>query len=117
MIAINQIKISSLNKILYFVIINFIIIFFISNNSNEVFEKIIFLISILFFYVNFYTARYSSIRIEILKNIKMKQTIITESELYQNRKERFENLNKTFMKKNLFLSINVIVKLLKKILL
>lgn len=117
MMIINQIKINSLKKILYFVIINFVIIFFISSNTSEVFEKIIFLISILFLFVNCYTIRNSSIRIEILKNLKMKQNIITEKELYQSRKERLENLNATFMKKNLFVFINIIVNFLKKILL
>ena len=117
MIIINQIKINSLKKILYFIIINFIIIFFISNNAYEVFEKIILLISMLFLFINCYTVRYSSIRIEILKNLSIKQKIITEKELYQSRKERLENSNTTFMKKNLFIFINVIVIFLRKILL
>ena len=117
MIIINQIKINSLKKILYFIIINFILIFFISKNIYEVFEKIILLISMLFLFINCYTVRYSSIRIEILKNLSIKQTIITEKELYQSRKERLENSNTTFMKKNLFIFINVIVIFLRKILL
>ena len=49
--------------------------------------------------------------------MKMKQNIITERELYQNRKERLENLNSTFMTKNFFVFINVIVISFRKILL
>ena len=116
MIIINLFKINSLKKIVFFIIINFIYIIFISNSFYILLEYLIFLICALYIFVNFYTIKYSSIRLEILRDLSLDKKIISEEDLYNSRKKRLEDTNTTFMKKNLFLIILFLVKNLKKIL-
>ena len=116
MIIINLFKINSLKKIVFFFIINFIYIIFISNSFYILLEYLIFLICSLYIFVNFYTIKYSSIRLEILRDLSLGKKIISEEDLYNSRKKRLEDTNTTFMKKNLFLVILFLVKNLKKIL-
>tara|TARA_B100001173_G_C15789634_1_gene462885 strand:+ start:217 stop:603 length:387 start_codon:yes stop_codon:yes gene_type:complete len=116
MIIINFFKINSLKKIVFFFLINFVYIIFISSNLYSLIEHLIFLICVLYIFVNFYTIRYSSIRLEILKDLSLGKKIISEEDLYNNRKKRLEDVNTTFMKKNLFLIILFLVQNLKKIL-
>jgi hypothetical protein len=116
MIIINLFKINSLKKIVFFFIINFIYIIFISNSFYILLEYLIFLICSLYIFVNFYTIKYSSIRLEILRDLSLGKKIISEEDLYNSRKKRLEDTNTTFMKKNLFLAILFLVKNLKKIL-
>ena len=116
MIIINLFKINSLKKIVFFIIINFIYIIFISNSFYILLEYLIFLICALYIFVNFYTIKYSSIRLEILRDLNLGKKIISEEDLYNSRKKRLEDTNTTFMKKNLFLIILFLVKNLKKIL-
>jgi len=116
MIVINFFKINSLKKIVFFFLINFVYIIFISSNLYSLIEHLIFLICVLYIFVNFYTIRYSSIRLEILKDLSLGKKIISEEDLYNNRKKRLEDVNTTFMKKNLFLVILFLVQNLKKIL-
>jgi hypothetical protein len=116
MITINQFKINSLKKIIIFFIINFLIICIISNNIYQFLEFLIFLISILYIFVNFYTARYSSIRLKILRDLNLNKKIISEEDLYIDRKNRLEVQNSSFMQKKLFTLTNFLVNFLKKIL-
>jgi len=116
MIIINQFKINSLKKIIIFLIFNFLIICIISNNIYQFLEFLIFLISILYIFVNFYTVRYSSIRLKILRDLNLNKKIISEEDLYIDRKNRLESKNPSFMKKKLFIITNFLVNFLKKIL-
>ena len=76
----------------------------------------IFLVSILYLFVNFYTVRYSSIRIRILNDLCLNKKIMTENDLYLDRKIRLEGGDTSFMSKKLFIFINFLVNLLRKIL-
>ncbi len=116
MTIINLFKINSQKKIIFFFLINFICIVFISNNIFSLIEHLIFLICVLYIFINFYTIRYSSIRIKILRDLSLGKKIISEEDLYNNRKKRLEDVNETFMKKKLFLIILFFVRNLKKIL-
>ena len=116
MIIINLFKINSQKKIIFFFFINFTCIVFISNNIFSLIEYLIFLICVLYIFINFYTIRYSSIRIEILRDLNLGKKIISEEDLYNNRKKRLEDVNETLMKKKLFLIILFFVRNLKKIL-
>ena len=116
MIIINQFKINSLKKIIIFLIFNFLIICIISNNVYQFLEFLLFLISILYIFVNFYTVRYSSIRLKILRDLNLNKKIISEEDLYIDRKNRLENQNSSFMQKKLFILIEFLVNFLKKIL-
>lgn len=116
MIIINQFKINSLKKIVIFLIFNFLIVCIISNNIYQFLEFLIFLISILYIFVNFYTVRYSSIRLKILRDLNLNKKIISEEDLHIDRKNRLEGQNSSFMQKKLFILISFLVNFLKKIL-
>ena len=116
MTIINQFRISSSKKIIYFSAFNFLIIFLISLSIYQFIEFLIFLVCMLYLFVNFYTVRYSSLRIKILNDLTLNKEIMTENDLYLDRKIRLDGQEATFMKKNLFIFVNVLVKLLKKIL-
>ena len=68
----------------------------------------------LFIFVNFYTARYSSLRIKILHDLQQNKKIISEKDLYFNRKRRLEGPESSFMQKKLFVLINFLVNLIQK---
>ena len=116
MIIFNQFKISSTKKIVYFSILNFVIAIIISYNIYQFIEFLIFLISILYLFVNFYTVRYSSLRIRILKDLTLNKEIMTEKDLYLDRKTRLEDEETSFMKKKLFIFIDLLINILKRIL-
>jgi hypothetical protein len=116
MTIINQFRISSSKKIIYFSVFNFLIIFLISLSIYQFIEFLIFLVCMLYLFVNFYTVRYSSLRIKILNDLTLNKEIMTENDLYLDRKIRLDGQEATFMKKKLFIFVNVLVKLLKKIL-
>jgi len=113
-IIINQLKISSTKKIIFFFVLNLLIIFKFSNNIHQFFEFLILLICMLFIFVNFYTARYSSLRIKILHDLQQNKKIISEKDLYFNRKRRLEGADSGFMQKKLFVLINFLVNLIQK---
>ena len=113
-IIINQLKISSTKKIIFFFVLNLLIIFKFSNNIHQFFEFLILLICMLFIFVNFYTARYSSLRIKILHDLQQNKKIISEKDLYFNRKRRLEGAESSFMQKKLFVLINFLVNLIQK---
>jgi len=113
-IIINQLKISSTKKIIFFFVLNLLIIFKFSNNIQQFFEFLILLICMLFIFVNFYTARYSSLRIKILHDLQQNKKIISEKDLYFNRKRRLEGAESSFMQKKLFVLINFLVNLIQK---
>ena len=115
-IIINQLKINSFKKIIYFSTLNFLIICKISDNIYQFFEFLIFLICILYIFVNFFTVRYSSIRIKILHDLQLNKKIFTEKDLYLDRKLRLEGYQSGFMNKKLFIFINFLVNILRKIL-
>ena len=116
MLIINQFKSSSSKKIIYFLSLNFLIACVISYNIYQFIEFMIFLVSILYLFVNFYTVRYSSIRIKILNDLCLNKKIMTENDLYLDRKIRLEGGDTSFMSKKLFIFINFLVNLLRKIL-
>ena len=116
MIIINQFKISSSKKIIYFSAFNFSIIFLISQSIYQFIEFLIFLVCMLYLFVNFYTVRYSSLRIKILNDLMLNKEIMTENDLYLDRKIRLDGQEASFMNKKLFIFVNVLVNLLKKIL-
>lgn len=114
MIFINFLKINSIKKIVFFIILNYFIIFNLSRNIFELIEYSIFLISILYIFINFYTVRYSSIRIKILNDLYHGKKILSEKNLFNDRKNRLELNDTSFMKKELFQFIFYLVKFLKK---
>lgn len=116
MIIINLIKINSSKKIIFFVIFNFFVSLYFSNSVIELIQYLVFLLSMLYIFINFYTVKYSSIRIKILNDLNNGKNIISERDLYDDRRNRIEINNSGFMKKGLFQFILFIVKLLKKIL-
>ena len=92
-IIINQLKINSFKKIIYFSTLNFLIICKISDNIYQFFEFLIFLICILYIFVNFFTVRYSSIRIKILHDLQLNKKIFTEKgeeSLFKEKKEKYQ---------------------------
>ncbi len=113
---INRLKISSTKKIIYFLILNLLFIFKFSNNILQFFEFLILLICMLYLFVNFYTVRYSSIRIKILHDLESNKKIISEKDLYLDRKLRLEGSEPNFMQKKLFVFINFLVNIIRKIL-
>jgi len=115
-IMINRLKISSTKKIIYFLILNLLFIFKFSNNILQFFEFLILLICMLYLFVNFYTVRYSSIRIKILHDLESNKKIISEKDLYLDRKLRLEGSEPNFMQKKLFVFINFLVNIIRKIL-
>lgn len=114
MIFINFLKINSIKKIVFFIILNYFMIFNLSRNIFELIEYSIFLISILYIFINFYTVRYSSIRIKILNDLYHGKKILSEKNLFNDRKNRLELNDTSFMKKELFQFIFYLVKFLKK---
>jgi hypothetical protein len=116
MTIINQFRISSSKKIIYFSAFNFLIIFLISLSIYQFIEFLIFLVCMLYLFVNFYTVRYSSLRIKILNDLTLNKEIMTENDLYLDRKIRLDGQEDSFMSKKLFIFVNVLVNLLKKIL-
>ena len=116
MIIINRFRINSCKKIIYFLVFNLFAIILISISIYQFIEFLIFLVCILYLFVNFYTVRYSSLRIKILNDLILNKKIITENDLYLDRKIRIEGQKANFMNKKLFIFVNFLVNLLKKIL-
>ena len=116
MIIINNIRINSFKKIIYFLIINLLLIVLISNSLAQSMEYLVLLICMLYIFVNCYTVRYSSIRIQILRDLNSGKKILNEEDLYYDRKKRLETKSSGFMRKKLFILLSFIVRKLKKLL-
>ena len=107
-ILINRLKIKAINKILLFFISIFTFNLHISDNYIIFIELLILLLCSTHIFVNIYTVKYSSVRIEILNYIINKKKY-DDNKLYLDRKNRFKKNNKSLMKKEIFTFINVII--------
>jgi hypothetical protein len=107
-ILINRIRIKAFSKIIIFFLIIFIFNFYISDNLIIFFELLILLLCSAHLFINAYTVKYSSIRVEILHSIIQKKKY-NDNKLYLDRKNRFKKNNKSLMKKEIFTFINVII--------
>ena len=115
MILINQVNINSQKKVKFFLIINLLILFFLSSSLIQFLELLIVLFGGLFLFANCYSIRYSSLRIRILNDIKNKKKITTETQLYNDRMKRFEKSNKSFMNKGTFSLFNAVINIFRRI--
>ena len=115
MIIINQIKISSKLKVIFYIITNLLILFFIHNSPIDFIELSIVMFCSLFLFANCYTIRYSSLRIRILNDLIRKKKIISESQLYNERISRFKQKNSNLMNQNFFIIFNLVASFFKKI--
>ena len=115
MILINQVNINSQKKVKFFLIINLLILFFLSSSLIQFLELLIVLFGGLFLFANCYSIRYSSLRIRILNDIKNKKKITTETQLYNDRMKRFEKSNKSFMNKGTFSLFNAVSNIFRRI--
>lgn len=106
MIIINQFRINSKNKVLFFLIINYLFLFLTFNSIIHFIEMSIVMLCSLFLFANCYTIRYSSLRIKILNDIKKKKKITSEYQLYKERIKRFKKNKNSLMNKNFFLLFN-----------
>jgi len=114
MVLINQININSQRKVKFFLIVNLLVLFFVSNSAVQFLELLIVLFCGLYLFVNCYTVRYSSLRIKILNDIKKKKKITSETQLYNDRMKRFKKNNKSLMNKDVFTFFNAINNVFKK---
>ena len=112
-ILINRIKIKASNKILLFFISIFTFNLYISDNYIIFLELLILLLCSVHIFINIYTVKYSSVRIEILNYI-VKKKKYDDNELYLDRKNRFKKNNKSLMKKEIFTFINVIISFFRR---
>ena len=115
MVIINQARVNSKTKVLFYLIINLLILIYISTSLIQFIELLIVLLSTLYLFANCYTIRYSSLRIKILNDLIKKKKITSEEELYINRIKRFKNKNKSFMNKHTFILFNSINEFFRKI--
>ena len=115
MILINQVNINSQKKVKFFLIINLLILFFLSNSLIQFLELLIVLFGGLFLFANCYSIHYSSLRIRILNDIKNKKKITTETQLYNDRMKRFKKSNKSFMNKGTFSLFNAVSNIFRRI--
>jgi len=114
MVLINQININSQRKVKFFLIVNLLVLFFVSNSAVQFLELLIVLFCGLYLFVNCYTVRYSSLRIKIINDIKKKKKITSETQLYNDRMKRFKKNNKSLMNKDVFTFFNAINNVFKK---
>ena len=115
MVIINQARVNSKTKVLFYLIINLLILIYISTSLIQFIELLIVLLSTLYLFANCYTIRYSSLRIKILNDLIKKKKITSEEELYINRIKIFKNKNKSFMNKHTFILFNSINEFFRKI--
>ena len=112
-ILINRIKIKASSKILLFFISIFTFNLYISDSYIIFLELLILLLCSVHIFINIYTVKYSSVRIEILNYI-VKKKKYDDKELYLDRKNRFKKNNKSLMKKEIFTFINVIISFFRR---
>ncbi len=112
-ILINRIKIKASSKILLFFISIFTFNLYISDSYIIFLELLILLLCSVHIFINIYTVKYSSVRIEILNYI-VKKKKYDDNELYLDRKNRFKKNNKSLMKKEIFTFINVIISFFRR---
>ena len=114
MILVNQIKINSQKKVLTFLIINFFVLFIVTNSFVQFLELLIVLFCGLYLFSNCYAIRYSSLRIKILNDIIKSKKITSEEQLYNDRIKRFKKNNKTLMDKRAFTLFNSVNNIFRK---
>jgi len=114
MILVNQIKINSQKKVLTFLIINFFVLFIVTNSFVQFLELLIVLFCGLYLFANCYTIRYSSLRIKILNDVINNKKITSETQLYNNRMKRFKKNNKSLMSKGVFTLFNSINNIFRR---
>ena len=114
MILVNQIKINSQKKVLTFLVINFFVLFIVTNSFVQFLELLIVLFCGLYLFANCYTIRYSSLRIKILNDVINNKKITSETQLYNNRMKRFKKNNKSLMSKDVFTLFNSINNIFRK---
>jgi len=115
MVLVNQININSQRKVKFFLTVNLLVLFFVSNSAVQFLELLIVLFCGLFLFANCYTVRYSSLRVKILNNIKKKKKITSETQLYNDRMKRFKKNNKSLMNKGVFTFFNSINDVFRKL--
>ena len=81
-------------------------VIYFNNFKNFVFSFIVY-IHLLYIFVNLYTTKISSIRVQILQLVKDDLPILTEEDLYNNRKLRIINIKNKYKKLilNMFLKV------------
>jgi hypothetical protein len=115
MVLINQVKINSKKKVIFFLIINSLVLFFVSSSLVQTIELLIVLFCSLFLFANCYTIRYSSLRIKILNDLIQRKKITSEMQLYNERIKRFKKNNKGIMNKSTFLLFNYMNNFFRKL--
>ena len=92
-ILINLLQIRSINKVKINLLFAIIVIFNFSYNLNTLLVNSLLYLCILYVFLNIYTTRYSSIRINLMNSIVLNKKIITENDLYKDRANRFKRNN------------------------
>ena len=88
-IIINFFPIRSNFKILYNLILNVTLIFYLAVNIDELIIYIFIYFSYLYIILNIYTTKYSSIRLKIMEGIENKKQY-SDLKLFEDRKKRFQ---------------------------
>ena len=95
-IIINFFPVRSNFKILYNLILNVTLIFYLAVNIDELVIYIFIYLSYLYIILNIYTTKYSSIRLKIMEGIENKKQY-SDLKLFDDRKKRFQ---RSFKKKD-----------------
>lgn len=88
-IIINFFPIRSNFKILYNLILNIALIFYLAINIDELIIYLFIYLSFLYIILNIYTTRYSSIRLKIMDGIENKKKY-NDLKLFEDRRKRFK---------------------------
>ncbi len=88
-IIINFFPIRSNFKILYNLILNIALIFYLAINIDELVIYLFIYLSFLYIILNIYTTRYSSIRLKIMDGIENKKKY-NDLKLFEDRRKRFK---------------------------
>ena len=88
-IIINFFPIRSNFKILYNLILNIALIFYLAINVDELVIYLFIYLSFLYIILNIYTTRYSSIRLKIMDGIENKKKY-NDLKLFEDRRKRFK---------------------------
>ena len=111
-LIINQLIITSKNKIIILFFSNLIFIFILY--KNFFLDYFIYYLSLQYLFINIYTIRYSSIRFLILDRIVANETLPDEEWLYHDRISRIKNNQdgKIIMQNKVFFILKNIIKYL-----
>ena len=111
-LIINQLIITSKNKIIILFFSNLLVIFILY--ENFFLDYFIYYLSLQYLFINIYTIRYSSIRFLILDRIVANETLPDEEWLYHDRISRIKNTQdgKIIMQNKVFFILKNIIKYL-----